>query len=729
MHSPLPLTRELVLIGGGHAHALVLRRWGMGPLAGVRLTLISPEPAAPYTGMLPGHLSGAYRRHELMIDLVRLARHAGARLVAGRAIGIDLAGRLIRLEGGREIAFDVASLDIGITSAMPELQGFAEHALPAKPLGPFSEGWERFVDQATRGEVAPEIAVLGGGVAGVEVALSLAGRLRAAGVDAARIAVIEAGGAILGGTGGAARRKLIAALARAGVTVLTNARAIRIARDGVHLHDGRALPARFVVGAAGARPQAWLATTGLELHEGFVRVDRQLRSSDPSIFAAGDCAHLVESPRPKAGVFAVRQAPVLFQNLRAALSDGRLRAFRPQRRYLKLVSTGDGAAVADRGGVFAPSGALMWRLKDAIDRRFMQGVDSLRPMAPPPPPSQAAEGLAEKLAAGPQCGGCGAKLSQRGLAAALAALPPPMRGDVLSGPGDDAAVLRHGAGTQVITTDHFRAFTEDPWTFARIAALHALGDVWAMGASPQAALVSAVLPPMTEAMQAAMMREILDAAAPVFRAEGADIVGGHTGTGAELTLGFTVTGLCPDVPIGIAGAQPGDRLILTRPIGSGTILAGEMRLAARGEDVAALLEALSHPQGAAARVLSAHANAMTDVTGFGLAGHLQAMLSASGAGARLQMWAIPVFAGAERLAEAGIRSSLWEANAAATPLARVGSLPRAMLLHDPQTAGGLLAAVPKQAAPGVLAELRAGPAPEATEIGEIVAGAPTISLR
>ena len=139
--SRLPLTRDLVLVGGGHTHALVLRMWGMAPLPGVRLTLINPGPTAPYSGMLPGFVAGHYPREALDIDLVQLARFAGARLVLGAAEAIDPINKRITVPGRPEIAYDVASIDIGITSAMPALNGFADHAVPAKPLGSFAAAW------------------------------------------------------------------------------------------------------------------------------------------------------------------------------------------------------------------------------------------------------------------------------------------------------------------------------------------------------------------------------------------------------------------------------------------------------------------------------------------------------------------------------------------------------------------------------------------------------------
>ena len=173
MHPTLPLTRELVLIGGGHAHALVLRMWGMKPLPGVRVTLINPAPTAPYTGMLPGHVAGHYDRDALDIDLVRLARFAGGRLILDRAVGLDPAARTVTLAGGRVLPFHAASVDIGITSDLPGLPGFADHAIAAKPLDRFADAWARFRAEVADGSVSPELAVIGGGVGGVELAMAM----------------------------------------------------------------------------------------------------------------------------------------------------------------------------------------------------------------------------------------------------------------------------------------------------------------------------------------------------------------------------------------------------------------------------------------------------------------------------------------------------------------------------------------------------------------------------
>ena len=691
---PTPITRDLVLIGGGHAHALVLRMWGMKPLPAVRLTLISPDPATAYSGMLPGHVAGHYALESLQIDLVRLTRFAGARLVLGRAEGIDRARACIHVAGRAPVAYDLASIDIGITSDMPDLPGFAAHAVPAKPLDGFAARWAGYLEEVAAGRKAASVAVIGSGLAGVELALAAAHRLG----RGAQVSLIEAA-TPLAAVGRGARGALLQHLDRAGVTLAISA-ATAITDQGVTLANGRILPAAFTIGAAGTVAQGWLADTGLALEDGFVRITPTLQTeTDPLIFAAGDIAHMSQAPRPKAGVFAVRQAPVLFHNLRsAALGAGVLQSYRPQRDYLKLVSTGGKGAVADKWGL-PLDGRWLWRWKDRIDRKFMAKLHELPAMALPAPTRSGA--VPEK----PLCGGCGAKVGRPALLAALDRLPPIRRADVVQGAGDDAAILRAGAGYQVITTDHLRGFCEDPWLMARVTAIHALGDVWSMGAAPQTALAQITLPLMAERQQAETLREIMAAAAGVFGPEGADIVGGHTSLGAELSIGFTITGLSDSLPIGHGGARVGDRLILTKALGTGVILAAEMQGRAPGAVVAGAHAAMSRPQGQAARDLARHAHAMTDVTGFGLAGHLLTILQASGRSARLDLAAVPFLQGAEALARAGHGSSLLPVNLQARAQMVFHAGPRAELLFDPQTAGGLLAAVPANQADRLLAQL------------------------
>ncbi|EDZ47496.1 pyridine nucleotide-disulfide oxidoreductase family protein [Rhodobacterales bacterium Y4I] len=349
----MPLTRDLVLIGGGHTHALVLRKWGMRPLPGARLTVINPGPSAPYSGMLPGFVAGHYAREELDIDLVRLARFAGARVVLGAAEHIDTAAQRVHVPGRPPVAYDVASVDIGITSAMPDLPGFAEHGIPAKPLGRFAAQWAAFRD----GSGPAHAAVIGGGVAGAELILAMAYALKSRG-RLSQATLIDSDQA-LRAIGETARRKLLRALVEHGVRLEENAPVERVEDGYLVLQDGREVLSDFTTGAAGARPYGWLADSGLDLQDGFIRVSETLQSSVPNVFAAGDCAHMDFAPRPKAGVYAVRQAPVLAHNLRSTLTGDPLRKYRPQKDYLKLISMGAKEALGERFGTTL-AGPVMW---------------------------------------------------------------------------------------------------------------------------------------------------------------------------------------------------------------------------------------------------------------------------------------------------------------------------------------------------------------------------------
>ena len=720
MMNTVPLTRDLVLVGGGHAHALVLRKWGMKPLPGARLTVINPGPTAPYTGMLPGHIAGHYDRDTLEIDLVRLARFAGARLVLSHATGIDPAANLIEVDGRGPIAYDTASVDIGITASMG-ISGFAEHAIGAKPLDTYAQAWRDFMKAVKEGSVSPKVCVIGGGVAGCELAMAMAFALRTLSVTP-QVTVIEAGPQI-SGVNPAARTKLSQAMADLGVTLIPDAHVERITQTDVHLAGHPALATSLCVGAAGAFPHHWLTKTDLPLHDGFIIVDPDLRvKGDAHLFAVGDCAHMPFAPRPKAGVFAVRAAPVLYDNLRASLTDGPMRPFKPQKSYLKLISLGGKSAMAEKYGI-ALAAPLLWRWKDRIDRAFMDQLENLPTMPSPPQPTVMAAGSRDDALSSPLCGGCGAKVGARALRHGINTTQQTLGPDVVTGPGDDAAILRQPDGSfQVLSTDHLRAFIEDPVQMTRIAAVHALGDIWSMGASPQAALSTIVLPRMSEPLQERTLREITDTAHDVFSRAGATLVGGHTSMGAEMTLGFTVTGTRPKMPITLAGAQTGDVLVLTRPIGSGVILAAYMAGTAPAHVVANALGTMEQSQNEAASILSG-AHAITDVTGFGLAGHVHEICKASNLQAELWHEQIPLYDGARMLSDLGVQSSLLQTNIADAPTAGLTH----PLLHDPQTAGGLLAALPREAAQAALAALHSKGL-TGWIIGEFSAGTGPVSL-
>jgi len=266
----------------------------------------------------------------------------------------------------------------------------------------------------------------------------------------------------------------------------------------------------------------------------------------------------------------------------------------------------------------------------------------------------------------------------------------------------------------VHTVDFFRAFIDDPWLFGRIAANHALGDIHAMGAVPQSATAIVTIPPGLDRMIEETLTQMLTGAVEVLDAAGCTLVGGHTGEGRELALGFAVNGLIAADLSGAmrkSGMRPGDVLILTKALGTGTLLAANALGRATGRWVDAALESMQQSSGLAARCLAEHgATACTDVTGFGLLGHLLEMLRASGVAAEIDLAALPVMEGAAACCAAGMVSSLQPANVrlgvAVENAAQGASHPNYPLLFDPQTAGGLLASVPAARAHDCVEALR-----------------------
>jgi selenide,water dikinase len=697
MQDTVPIAQDLVLVGGGHAHVHVLKSFGMRPVPGVRLTLVSRDVETPYSGMLPGYVAGNYRFEECHIDLRRLARFAGARLIRDEALGLDRAARRVLSRGHPPIRYDLVSLDIGSTPRT-SVPGAAEHAISVKPIDRFAARWEALLLRA-RQRAGLRLAVVGGGAGGVELALAAQHRL--AGLSGDPSVTLVTREALLASHNAAVRRRFEIIFHQRGIALATDSEVVRVEPSLLVCADGRTIgfDEALWVTEAGAAP--WLAETGLPLTaDGFLVIDETLRSpGDPRVFAAGDVATMPAHPREKSGVYAVRQGPPLAGNLRRALAGERLRRAVPQRRALALVGTGDGRAVASRGRHEA-YGAPLWRLKEWIDRRWMRRYTELPQM------------IGDDAM---RCGGCAAKVPAQVLGRVIAELSPRTSEVVaigLASPDDAALLAFPGAPPLLQTVDFFRAMVDDPYLFGRIAANHALGDIYAMGGRPETALAIATVPPARPPIVEHDLAHMLRGALDVLEPAGAVLIGGHSAEGAELALGFAVTGRAPAGRLlRKGGLCPGDRLILTKPLGTGVILAAEMRREAPARIVEGAIAAMLQSAADAARCLAAHdASACTDVTGFGLLGHLLEMLRASQADAVLDPDAIPALDGALALIERGLASSLQAENVVALDAlpadgaARSG--PVASLLVDPQTAGGLLAGLPAAQAGPCLTELQ-----------------------
>lgn len=728
--SPLHI-KHLVLVGGGHAHALCLRMAAMNPVAGLRITLVTDVLEAPYSGMLPGHVAGSYSHDEAHIDLYRLAEIAGARIIHAPLIGIHAQEKKIELEDRPALSYDLLSLNTGSLPDTGAITGAEQYAVTAKPVEVFLQSWERFCQKCAAMPSLKQVIVIGGGAGGVELALSMKARLG----EQIEIKIFHRSEVLLPQYGKKLRDLVESALDEQGVEVHCLSPVVEIKSQCVTLESGVSHTAQFIVQVTEASAPTWLANSGLKLDEkGFLLVDRNLRSSDPHIFGAGDVASVKGYSRPKSGVYAVRMAPTLWKNLKRSIQGRRLTSYRPQKGFLSLIGVGDGTAIASKGKVVGRSEGW-WSLKDKIDRRFMNRFSRLSAMQvgqenESKNKNDAVEGWDELAQiATMRCLGCAAKVGSGVLEKALTRL-----NDGVRPPSEDAAVFQLPGQTQVSavqSVDYLPALVSDPFLFGQIAANHCLSDLHAMGARVLNVLPIALIPQSADHLIEEDLFQMLAGVKKQVLQCGAEIAGGHTAESAVLALGLSCNGSIEGPAImRKGGLKEGQFLVLTKPLGVGTIFAAAMRGLAPAEAIEDALHWMRVSNFEAAKVLQEQGvSCCTDVTGFGLLGHLVEMMEASALDGlepqiELDLMGLPLLRGASKLSAAGIRSSLYPQNARLASVIDAASnkdVAHYPLLFDPQTSGGLLAAVDTNRLEDCLAGLEAvGGAWVVGQVGEFV---------
>ncbi len=742
-------TRQLVLIGGGHAHVAVLKAFGMQRLPEVRLVLLSTHWDTPYSGMLPAMIAGHYTRDEIHLDLHRLCRFAGGDFCRDRVIGLDLKAKQVLLAERPPIHFDLLSINTGSTPLLTDVPGARQHAIPVKPIDQLLARLGELEARMLAHPAQPlRVVTVGAGAGGVELTLSIQHRLAqlatARGLTNCRpeFTVITSAADILETHNARVRAKFKQLLKARGVRVLSGSAVVEVSPTEVTCTGGPSIGYDALLWATNAAAPEWPRAAGLAVDDaGFIAVNQLLQStSHDFVYAAGDVAAMIGTPRPKSGVYAVRQGPPLAHNLRHAVLGFTQKRYRPQRTFLSLISTGDQQAVASKGP-FAASGRLLWKWKQRIDRKWMRQYQELPLMASEPDMEFTTRMKANLRTTDKElalkkpkmrCGGCGAKIGGLILHEALKQLKQTPNPSVMIGLNapDDAAVLTPPAGKLLVqSVDFFRTLINDPWLFGRIAANHALNDLYAMGATPMAGQATVTLELADDRIMVERLAHLLAGAALQLNQAGATLVGGHSAEGRETALGLTVTGVAaPGRLFRKTGLRDADCLVITKPIGTGVLFAADMELRLNAPELSGAVTNMLQSNAAAVEIFSRFGvTACTDISGFGLLGHVREMLAASDV--RVDVWphAIPLLAGATQLAAAGIESSMVPANAHYLSLISESNLapgdPLARLLLDPQTAGPLLAAVPNAVVPEVLRELKAAGFTSAASIGLVVPGA------
>ena len=370
------MQREVILVGGGHSHVQVLENLATQPLDTARVTVVVDRPIAIYSGMVPGFVAGQYEASELEIDIPALCHWAGVECIVDPVESIDADSREVTLLNGRRLSYDLASINIGSTVAGLDLPGIRQLAIPTRPIAELIRRTEDVVASARNRQTGTpfRVLVVGGGAGGVELAFTFLERLRAADCGEIETHLINAGPRILQGYPSGLARRARRTAARSGIQIHCDRRVKSAGPQAVVMDNDETWPCDVLLWVTGAVSHSLLEDSGLPTEErGFVQTHSTLQVIGyDNLFAVGDCGTQVDFPAtPKAGVYAVRQGPVLTHNLRASLAGEPLHDYTPQSDFLTLLNLGDGTALGAKKGL-SFQGRWVMRLKDWIDRKFMQ---------------------------------------------------------------------------------------------------------------------------------------------------------------------------------------------------------------------------------------------------------------------------------------------------------------------------------------------------------------------
>ena len=683
--------------------------------------------------MLPGVLAGQYDVQEMEIDLVRLCASAGARLIVGEVTEVDHVNREIKFRNRPALAFDVLSIGIGSRPTFDGVKVGDENPLVAvKPMQSFLERLKTKLTQvqqtaqASAKSKSVRIVIVGGGIGSIEIAFCLHKRLQddpdslGFGSSAkAELSLVTGGKRVGAGLLPATQDKVLEHFGQRDITAVEGSRVAEINQDHLLLTNGDRVDADVVIWATSAIAPQLLGELGFETDgRGFLSTRPTLQTvTSDRVFAVGDSGTIVGSNLVKAGVYAVRQGPVLWDNIQRLISKRKLLDYVPQSGFLKLINTADSKTIAEFKGKTIYAG-WCWKLKNRIDVKFMKMYQNYKPMemsqSPPVDPDEIM-----------RCLGCGGKIGSQLLSQVLSELEVPPHEDVVIGleNPDDAAVIRTYDERVTVTTDFFASPFDDPYLVGRIALLNSASDCCVMGAQPTGGLAIVQLPLGHPRAQAQVMRELMAGGVEELKKMNATIVGGHSIEGPRITIGYTILGRQLVDPKTKGMLQTGDLLVINKSIGTGVLLAALMQGKLPGAAYQPLVDAMLQSNYVALRLIQEfEISGITDVTGFGLAGHLAEMLTASQRSAEIRMSDVPVLPGCQALIAEGIESTLAPDNRLVSQKVAIEASPSELeiaSLFDPQTSGGLLFGVAENKAQRVIEFLKNEGFGDTVAIGQV----------
>lgn len=655
MHRPLG-SKNVVLLGIGHTHASLIKNFAMSPIEKVNMIGISNFPNATYSGMLPGVLSGQYQPEQMEISLPRLASAAKVPLILESVTKIDLPNRTIHFQDRAKIRYDLLSIATGSKPiALPTKTGsnpLDQTLVSIKPMQTFlqrlEEAVERLVAQGESQSDPVQIDIVGGGLGSVELALCLPPTLHLFGLkeNQYKIRLISGSKNPPSGCLASVSKKILKIFEKRKIQCVTGTSVVQGGDGRLFLSNGESVKTDLCLFIGKSAPSDITNLIDVPKDEsGFIITNDFLQSSNrPEVWAAGDSGSMKNYDLPKAGVYAVRQGPVMWENLKRWAKKLDPNPYTPQMDFLKLINTGDGSGIGQWKGI-SFQGKWVWNWKDRIDRKFMNMYQN-------PPQMMATDNPSDETNDHQmRCQGCGGKVGSASLRQVLDDLVEefdredqfsPIRKESSS---DDVSItlLPEKSKAAVTSVDTLPSPIEDPWYSGRIAVLHSLSDLWCSGVQPDQIHTSVEVPLGKPIGQQDYLWQVMHGICYELTKHKTKLSGGHSMEGPRLTISVTATGFTDhdSIPKPKVGAQPGDVLILTKGLGTGIVLAGSMQ--GKGHYLAyqAAIESMLTSNAIAMKLAADFdIHSMTDVTGFGLLGHLTEMLGGKDLSASLDHQAI-----------------------------------------------------------------------------------------
>lgn len=672
----------IVLAGAGHANIQCLKMMVMRPLNGVQVILISDSDSAPYSGMLPGYMMGKYSLDEIHFNLWKLTAQAGAMFIKDKIEKIDPVNKLVSFQSGRSpILYDVLSVNIGITPTHIE-SIYSQNIIAMKPISHFVQKWDSALEKMRHSD-SLSIAIIGGGPAGIETASALSENIKMMN-RSHRLSLFHQGKNLLIDMPAKAQRIVEKNLTNQKIKVELNSKIVRIENDCLIFNEEKSEKFDLIFLATHAQAPIVFKNSGLKTNaQGFLSVSSKLQSEEfPEIFAAGDCIDFSSHPLPKAGVFAVRQGMILSNNVRQFARfkrDARLLDYIPQKNFLKLIHI-DGKKILASRGSFASAKAIYWPWKKWIDQRFMNRFGDL-PFTMPE--------MVRKHEEVNTCGGCGAKVSNALLSEVIALLKLDYSNE-LPKTVEDCYPVNDQSPHQLVSVDGLRAFLQDPFFFGSISALHALSDLWASGAKPHSLVVSVGLAHRDTALQRNFLIQVMSGILNVCKKHQIILANAHTFENAEDHLSITVIGKQTQKLIRKTGNKAGNVLLMSKQLGTGIGLHSVMKAAIGFSDISLLLSSLLTENKLEDSQLAC-IDSGTDITGFGLIGHLIELIKGQRISLEVDTGKVKLLPFAERLLAEGNRSFLIDKNKKAFQTYCHGQFSE--VFYDPQTNGPLVVSI------------------------------------